>query len=295
MKTKYILLLRQISKTLNIHDFVMDIFWKLNHLGCETEYLKFKVSPELSDQVTAVIFTTGNSRFYTRCYDSVGSQSLRPKHINTIRDVTPFSKASQEGLDSVRTRFYISVDDDMILNKNCFKRLYYYISRENNCAEVIMRLKDPIIDRIYGIHIYNTEIIKQIGFHPLLAEKGCERQMQQKLNELGYFSEHIDLLAGSHNPVYTPEDAFWKYRFVGEQYIYYQSSSGNEILIKSINRLCEYWLSTQSTLALYAMAGLIDGMQSDNPSMQLDYKERDNEVTFDKLNAIFSKISVPSK
>ena len=71
-------------------------------------------------------------------------------------------------------------------------------------------------------------------------------------------------------------------------YNFYKENIGTEILTKSINRLCEYWLATQSTIVLYAMAGLIDGILSDNPSMQLDYDSRDMNIVFDKLHAILS-------
>lgn len=286
MMTKYLLVARHLLKTFGLLDVILDCLWMTRHLKHEIAFRKNnkKINQnKVSDEITAVILTVGHSKFIEKCIESIEKQTLRPRYIEIIRDIKPFSKASQTGLDSVKTPFYVPVDDDMILHDHCFKRLYHYISTDNNCAETILRLKDPILGRIYGIHMYRVDVVGQIGFHPLYDEKGCERRMIRAIESLGFSSLHIDVVGGQHRPVYTPEDAFRKYKFIGEQAVYYQGDKGAEIMVRSLDRLSEYWLETHASVALYAMAGLLAGLTSDNPSEQLTYDGREEQTMIKKI------------
>ena len=286
MMTKYLLVARHLLKTFGLLDMISDYLWMTRHIKHEIDFLKNKTSlnrNKISDEITAVILTVGHSKFIEKCIESIENQTLQPHYIEIIRDVKPFSKASQAALDSVKTPFYVSIDDDMILHKHCFKRLYYYITKDSKCAETILRLKDPILDRIYGVHMYRSGVIKQIGFHPLYDEKGCERKMSRSIESLGFGSLYIDVIGGQHRPVYTPEDAFWKYKFIGEQAVYYQSDKGAEVMVRSMDRLSEYWMQTHADVALFAMAGLLAGLTSDNPSGQLTYKGREEQTMINKM------------
>ncbi len=292
MEIRKNLLLRSFLNMIGLLDISVELFWRTKHLQDEAKYRYYIKSidrKKVSNEITAVVLTVGENRFVDQCIQSIRMQTLPPIDIKIIKNITPFSKASQKGLESVNTPFYVSVDEDMILNPNCFERLYYYTALDEKCGETVLRLKDPILGRLWGIHMYRVDAVRPIGFHPLTGEKGCERQMNAFLRKNGFRSKHIDLLAGLHHPVYTPKDAFWKYRFIGEKYIYYRDGSGHEILKEGVNRLCEYWLEKQSNLVIYAMAGLIDGIQSDTPSKQLNYQDRDHNIAFAKLNTIFSK------
>ena len=64
-----------------------------------------------SKEITAVIYTFEPSNLFDRCLASVEGQDLPPARIEVVRDTAPYSKALQEGLDRVKTPFFVSGDD----------------------------------------------------------------------------------------------------------------------------------------------------------------------------------------
>lgn len=290
MAIQYLRFVRYFFRFLGLYHFLVDSAWKIQHFKSEIKFYRFHPISSYSNQITAVVLTSGESTFFNETLASIKSQSIKSHEIIIIRNVSPFSKAAQAGLDSVKTPFFVTVDDDMILYLDCFKRLIYHISSNNTFAEAVLRLKDPIMGRIYGIHMYRTDVIRSIGFHPLLDEKGAERKLRNMIISLGFSSIYIDVVAGQHHPIYTSSDIFRKYKFIGEQSIYYGSTEGKKIMQAKLDRLCEYWLETQSELTLYAMAGFVAGLTSEDPSVQLTSEDRSTHPLFLKLDEIIKKL-----
>lgn len=238
-------------------------------------------------EVTAVIFTCGSSSSFDKCLESVNAQTLAPSHIEIVRNLTPIDRAFQEGLERVRTPFYASVDDDMILYPRCFEQLYYMITRNSNRAEVVLGLDDPLLGPIQGIHFYRTDLVKPIGFTS--EEKGPERRLNRKLREAGHECPAFsNLVVGQHHPVYSPLEAFWKYRFLGTNLRYHSidewSYYGTSLLFYHLDKLFKYWRKTDDLIAIYALAGLFDGLSEDaNISDTLSYEGRDQHPEFQRL------------
>jgi len=233
-------------------------------------------------EITAVVFTVDPNHLLDDCLESIQKQTIGPVRVVIIRNVKPISRAFQEGMESVKTPYYISVDGDMILHPKCFEWLYYGITRNSNRAEVILRLHDPILGPLWGIRMYRTAALGDLRFHPT-QEKGPERMMRKNLIRKGFdCARNPYFIAGKHHPVYLPHEIFWKYRFIGEKVLFYGDN-----LAFHIDKLCQYWINKKDMSALYGFYGLFDGLMSSDISQQLDYEGRERHPKLLQIENIF--------
>ena len=235
-----------------------------------------------SHEITAAVLTVDPSPFLERCLQAVRSQALPPSRVEIIRNVQPFSKASQTALERVQTRAYVSVDDDMILDPACFERLYWMMSSHIWCSEAVAKLRDPIQGPIEGIHMYRTEDVRAIGFHPFEGEKGCERYMEEKLRERGRITVKSEVVVGQHHPVYLPHEAYWRFRFAAETARCYPT--GGKDFREDVDKVIQYWRRTGDETAFYALAGLFKGIHSEDAGRQLTYEGRTGDREFRMLH-----------
>lgn len=254
---------------------------KVRHVKKEQEFRRFCRDMDrdlVAREITAVILTVGAGTFFEKCLESIKRQNLAPARMEIVRDEKPFSKASQVALDLVKTQFYVPVDDDMILSPSCFQRLYHTICSKPKCAEALARLKDPIMGNIVGVRMYRTEIVRSIGFYPLRDEKGCERKMHKEIIKAGYVSINCHVVEGCHHPVYSPYEAYRKFRFFAEKARYYKNNEST--FMEAMDKILDYWQRTHESSALYALAGLFEGLQSDDIEQELTYEDSFNDGGF---------------
>jgi hypothetical protein len=256
--------------------YYLDFKWRLDFKRFQNSFDREKAGKELS----VVLLTVDPAPMLPQVKASLEDQTVKPAKIHLIRNVAPFSKASQQGLDQVNTPFYVSVDDDMILDPDCFEKHFYYLYKYPKTADVALRLKDPIIGQIYGVHMYRTEPVRKIGFHPLVNEKGAERRMTESLEKAGYQTITVNRMGGIHHPEYTIKDIYWKFRFHGQQTRFYKDKRGKGPLNRELTKICQRWLREQDAVSLAGLAGFFDGLQSEDIDSQLDFTERDSHQPF---------------
>ena len=226
----------------------------------------------VSKQISAVVLTVDPSSLLDECLAALEKQTLPPGHIEIVRNVSPASKAVQEGSDRVHTPFYTLVDEDMVLAPTCLEHLYAVLTSRDDCAEALACLQDPIMGVITGVRMYRTEVVRAIGFHPLEGEKGWDRKMNQTLQEQGYASLHCELVEGDHHPRYEPYEIFWKYRFISEKLRHYRRAPA--AFEEHVDMLVDHWKRSRDPIALYGLAGLFEGLQTEDPSQELTYEGR---------------------
>jgi len=242
-----------------------------------------------SREITAVILTVDPNHLFERCMDSVRNQSIRPCAVEVVRNVSPVSKARQEGLEKVLTPFYVNVDGDMDLGPTCFERLFFTMTRSSRCGEAEASLVDPLLGIIKGVKMYRTEPVRTIGFHPLTDDKTEDRFMSRKLAEQGFVVRDTHTVEGAHHPVYQPLEAFWRFRFMSEKLRYYNYPL--EGFLDYYRTLSRGWKRTGDTIFLYALAGLFDGIQAENIEGDLNYEERATHEAFRKFDAFIRSTS----
>jgi len=224
-------------------------------------------------EICAVILTVDPSHLLDACLRSVQFQSFPPVKIEIIRNVMPVCDARRDGLALVSTEYVVFVDDDMILDADCFKRLHE-LMLQNQCAgDVALPLDDPLVGKLMGVHMYRTHALRKIGF-------GHERELDElrwisrKMIEQGYsvLDEAGAPPAGIHHPVYLPHEAYWKYVVRAHKSRLY--SDGYPKYREAITHLCTRWVVTQDAVLLYALAGLLDGLRGEASLSEFTYHGR---------------------
>jgi hypothetical protein len=284
--------LKGVTDRLGVSHGMNSLFLKLLDIREEIRFAHFRRTVNInaaSLKITAAVLTVDPSKHLSKCIGSLHAQNLPPSRIEIIRNVSPFSKASQEALDRITTEFYVQVDDDMILKPSCFARLYFLITTEGLCAQSVAQLEDPLFGTITGVKMYRTEPVLSIGFHPFEAEKGCERFMTRELLSRGFITARTRSIEGVHHPEYSPFDAYWKFHFLGEQLQYYDDARHK--VADLVDILAKRWAAQGDDLILYGLAGLFSGLQSEFPGEELDYEKRGNCSSFNRLQEFFDKKS----
>jgi hypothetical protein len=286
-------ILRPISKLFRVRSiiewfkaFMIILFQHLRRLRSVVMmkfYCIFVLRKKISSDITAVVLTVDPSHFLEGCLASIDKQWLAASKIELVKNISPFSKASQEALNRVKTPFYLSIDEDMMLYPTCFAKLYKIMMDNPMCAEALAQLYDPIRGEITGIRMYRTEVVRKIGFYPLKKYKGAEFSMCQQIKENGYTSINCGIIEGIHHPIYKPDEAFFKWRFMMEQARFDKKSIGTFHF--QLNILIDYWKRTGDDAAIYAIAGYLDGIQSEDVSKELTYEGRKSDQTFNNLKS----------
>ncbi len=238
---------------------------------------------DASRRITALILSVDPNHLLERCLESVRKQTLQPTSIEIVKNVSPVSLARQTGLSHIKTEYYVNVDGDMILNPSCFERMYYVMTRFPACAEVEASLEDPILGVIKGIKMYRTDCVRSIRIHPVVGFKNEDMYMSSQLHAQGYTTMDTGTIEGKHHLEYTASEAFWKFKTLVEKNRFYQR--GAVELVMYLHMIIDYWKRTRDIVALYALAGLMDGLTVPDISGELDYRGRDAYIPFKMVDA----------
>ncbi len=176
------------------------------------------------NDVTAVILTIGESTTQ-RAIESVKGQSLRPYDIIVIDHVSPFHRAMTHAIEKVRSTFFVQVDADMILDRQCFAHLRQCMDPQ--VGLVVGHLRDPLIQRVVGIKMYRTACLQRVTFQDSISpdtdvQKAIVAQGWSSVRALNYsrsepWSWHT---FGQHQPDYTPHYTFSKFLLEGRRHRY---------------------------------------------------------------------------
>jgi hypothetical protein len=107
--------------------------------------------------------------------------------------------------------------------------------------------------------------------------------MTARLKEQGFTMVRENRLGGVHHPVYLPHEAFWKFRVNAEKARYY--GDRNPSFRELADNVMDYWRRTNDDVALYALAGLFEGLKSDDVTRELTYVGRESDPAFLKVRA----------
>ncbi len=251
---------------------------------------------EKNKDVTAIILVMDPSHLLDRCLEALDKQTLQPAKREIIKNVSPAPLAMQKGLDRVETDYFVPVDEDMVLYPRCLEQLHYLISKNPKRGKVTLHLEDPIMGVIRGVHIYRTSAARPIGYYPMDDDKEYAKRLARRMEEEGWECpahknfRGEEVIGGIHHPVYLPHEAYWKFRFAGEQIQYYHFDNWNWCdeyprLYYFIEKIALYWQRTGNKNALYALAGLMDGaFHSTDVSNLNSYEGRLEDPQFQRVH-----------
>ena len=139
----------------------------------------------MKEDLTLFILSTGNNPNFEDCVLALKNQTMLAK-IDIISEYAPLSLASQEMINRCTTKYYIQVDEDMILNADSVEKMYNAIDRSDEKTSMIaFMLHDTHLDfNICGIKIYKHKIFKKFPYN--LNIISCEMEQLNRMKEEGF-------------------------------------------------------------------------------------------------------------
>ncbi len=178
----------------------------------------------MSSDVTAVVLSIGEHTT-KRAIDSLRRQTCRPAEIIKVENVVPFSRALNHGASQVKTPFFVQVDSDMILDKNCLEDLRRCMTEDVGVA--VGTLRDPLMGRQAGVKIFRTWCFDTFRFNDSMSP---DTEFCHQIGQAGWSvkyvlnQQHRDPQLwpafGDHRPDYTPLYTYWRFRLLGTRYRY---------------------------------------------------------------------------
>jgi len=132
------------------------------------------------------------------------------------------SKAFQQMLERCKTKYFVEVDEDMILFPNAIEEMYNNIEKtDQQIAMLVYLLKDIHLDfDLYGIKIYKYNILKKYPYN--LECLSCEVEQLERLTNDGYKHEGMTKIMGNHSPKWNNNSIFERYFNLMEKFKEYK-------------------------------------------------------------------------
>jgi len=290
---------RNVARKVGIRDFCVHLYvaGKKHHARQKEErrHRQFVAGLDrgrASSKLTAVVLTCDPNHLFERCLTSVHGQNLPEGRVEVVRNVTPVSRAEQTALDLVSTPYYISVDGDMVLKPTCFERMYSVMSANADCGRATTLADDPILGMSSsGCKLYRTEPAKAIGFHPVREGRDHDRVILQEMGKMGLRDIIVQRVEAEHHPEYRPHEAFWKFKTNAEKARYYGDRNPSFRML--LGKIVDFWERTHDDVALYALAGLFQGLQSEDIEQELTYEGRLTDAAYCRVASFLGGTNVP--
>jgi len=211
-----------------------------------------------NSDITAAVLTIGEDT-YKRAILSLEKQSVKPREIITIRNVSPFYKALNQGASLVKTKFFIQVDSDMILDEDCLQNL-------RNCFEpkigiVIGQLRDRLIEMETGIKMFRTECFEKSELRDSIAP---DTDFYNDIKKYGWNTRRVLNLStipknyscwhtfGEHRPDYNTKYTYYKYYVLGIRHRYWNHLIGIKYLLDKLGK-------NKQDISYIAQTALVNG------------------------------------
>jgi hypothetical protein len=180
--------------------------------------------------ITAVVLSIGEDTT-KEATESASKQSLPPKEIIVVRNVTPFYNALNIGASKVTTEFFVQVDADMTLDENCLRDLRDCM--DDDVGIVLGQLRDPLMGKVGWIKMFRKECFDVVQYRDLVAQ---DIAFKDDISRHGWKTVYAQKSVpgvpkelwhtfGEHRPSYTPHYTFSKYLVEGRRHRYRKTLS----------------------------------------------------------------------
>ncbi|HSP96021.1 MAG TPA: hypothetical protein VL049_02095 [Candidatus Dormibacteraeota bacterium] len=223
---------------------------------------------DLSADLTVFVLTVGAPSF-AECMQRLDAQDCRFRR-EVIDHVAPMSRALQCMLDRCRTRFFVQVDEDMLLYPHAIRTLYTRLTdAPPEVAILTCHLFDAHAERvIYGLKIYRHDIVRA---YPYRDVESSEYDQIRRFTSDGFVDHRLPLedhfrpsevTLGEHGSAWTPRSVFERYLTLERKIRRHSegapTTSATWVEEHAVFFLRRY-LATGAELDLYALMGVIAG------------------------------------
>lgn len=183
--------------------------------------------------VTVVLLSMGEPTV-ARALASLERQTVPPAALIEVRDVRPFHRALNTGVERVRTPFLLQLDADMILDPHCIESLRRPLLDEPRVGVAVGLLRDPLVGRVSGVKLFRRACFEEARFTDSISPDtdfllAMARAGWRDVYVLDYPASNPGVLhtVGEHQPHYADlRYTYAKYLMEGARYRYRDDAGG---------------------------------------------------------------------
>lgn len=238
------------------------------------------MSKEYLKDLTVFIISVEQKENYKACKKAILNQSV-DFSIKEVKNVCPMSMAFNSMLDQCDTKYFIQLDEDMILDHGAVEHMYNSIKKsDKNTATVMFKLHDHHLNElVYGVRISKADIIKKYPFQNTLAS---ENNQKWRIREDGYNIKRETKSLGVHSPYWTNEAIFQRYYNFGERY---KQLNGHKEIFSKLKNIMQKDPSDLNVLAfLGAFSAIFSNKEHNEEKDYRKYKKDHFEKVCEVLN-----------
>lgn len=203
--------------------------------------------------IEAFLITTGE-RTELEAYNSIVQQSVPVKKITVLRDIRGIHNSLNAMQEKIKSEYFIKVDADMILHRNCVRLLYRILKKNPGLYAVQGYLKDPLLGKIWGIHMFRSSYVKDYRYQNTI---GTDAEFEKAMERKGYRQIKYKKVLGIHHLEYTHMEI--KQRFIreGEKIIFFKNINRLKSDIRHLIKLIKKGRRDAFYALVYIYVGLI--------------------------------------
>jgi hypothetical protein len=224
------------------------------------------------EEVTVFVITCGKDPNYDNCINALNNQVGIKFKLEIIRDYHPMGAAFQEMINRCKTKYYVQIDSDMIMEPGAICGMYDAI-KSDKASMVCFRLFDVHLQKnIDGVKIYNHDIFKQFPYK--LDVLACEMEQLDRLQKAGHTFVRVNTVLGKHSPIWTKSNIFERYY----NYMNKHRKNSSDNYISLAQNLFNIMLQDPTHTNIYAFLGGMSAL------MSKEIKDTEKDYTLPVIN-----------
>ena len=212
------------------------------------------------DDITVFVTTIGDKTNFDDCMAHLHAQTVRCR-IEVIDRVAPMSAAFARMHARCTTRYYVQVDEDMMLYPHALATLREMMDQSDAGVPLVcVPLWDCDVERpILGVKIYRHEVVCRFPYRDTLS---CEVEQLRRMADAGHIavvlSTHPDAQClGEHGKHYSPQTIFRRW----QRLFHKHNELGNQRWADPWpRRLLQRYQESGEQLHLWALLGAVAGI-----------------------------------
>lgn len=240
---------------------------------------------DYSDILTVFLISCGSNPNYGDCVSALKKQSIC-FGTEEIKDVKPLSLAFQKMIDNCKTKYYIEIDEDMIMRHDSIEKMLVAMidceKRDDRVAMISFKLNDVHSGQdIYGVKIYRHDILKNYPYD--LRHPSCEVEQIARFKNDGYVNFLSSDVVGEHSPKWNNELIYDRYNNLMRKFLIYRYQWLENIPAMLIEKI----IKEPNRENIFALLGAYQGILDGNLEAEKDFSSKN--VSYMKFKPFFKR------
>jgi len=236
--------------------------------------------------VCVVVLSTGEVT-HDACLASIARQSLKPRSVKVVRDVSPISGAVNRALDIADNSFLCCVDADMILYSGCLECLACTLALHRRAYLALGLLRDPILGEIDAVTMMRRDAVGDTRYRDV---PGFDADLSRRVGARGWLAVRTGQVLGDHFSIQDLARTYQAYRVRGMKR---GRESRSNAFRRLVRRTAQAYLDNADDPSLVSLMAVCHGFFADDENAR-DFRDYNDQEVKKLLRVLVSKDAWPA-